>query len=184
MALRDGGSEGCDPTNFSTAPHAFPNRIDKLRPNRGFEVLMNILGCVVAISIFLALNATAEEARPNLLHREALRQLITEHVDCAMYYLASSVCSKSGSAFATQSRGASEIMMQRAYQLAAEAKSTQQAVTLHGKIMLDEINKQIDGDCNKLVLLDEKYKMCKGLAEDFTVRGREILQKEIEEIGK
>ena len=74
--------------------------------------------------------------------------------------------------------------MQRAYQLAAEAKSTQQAVTLHGKIMLDEINKQIDGDCNKLVLLDEKYKMCKGLAEDFTVRGREILQKEIEEIGK
>ena len=141
---------------------------------------MNLLGLIVVMSVVFAFNATAEDAKSNFLHREVLRQLTTEHVNCAMFYLSKSICAKTDSAFAKQTRQASEIMMQQAYRLAAEAQSTHQSVTIYGKLVIDEINEQIDGDCGKLALLEEKHKMCKGLAEDFTVRGRELLQEQVE----
>ena len=134
------------------------------------------LSCLIFMFLALAANSATAEEPSTLLHKQALRQLTMEHVDCAMFYLSSSICSKVNTSVASQSKRAFEIMMSRAYRLAAESDTTNQVVTLHGKIMLEEMNKEIGGDCSKLVRLEGRYQMCKGLAEDFTSRGREIMQ--------
>ena len=111
-------------------------------------------------------------ATPN----EVMRKLAMEHAACATFYLASSVCNKSNDALSTQSRRAFEIMMERAHRFAKEGGTEERALTIYGKELLEEMNEEMRGNCRGMPVLQEKYKGCKALAEDFSARGREITQ--------
>jgi hypothetical protein len=115
-------------------------------------------------------------AQSNLIAKEAMRQLAMEHAGCATFYLASSVCSQSNVALSAELKKGFEVMMERAYRFAREGGAEERTVTTYGKELLEEMNEEMRGNCRGMHLLREKYKTCKALAEDFTPRGREIMQ--------
>ena len=121
---------------------------------------------------------TLSESNP-LFFRETLQQLALEHMECAIFYLTQSICSKSNPHFSDQFSSEFELMMRRAYQLAAEAGVKRAAVSARGKQILDGMNGQIGGDCNKVTDLAIKYENCKALEEDLTSRGSKIMQERL-----
>jgi len=132
---------------------------------------------LISITIIFGTAAWSESsAQSHAITKATLRQLAMEHAACATFYLASSICNQSNVALSAQLKKGFEIMMERAYQFATESGVEKRIITRYGRELLEEMNDEMSGNCRGIPRLEEQYKGCKALAEDFTPRGREIMQ--------
>jgi hypothetical protein len=135
----------------------------------------------ILIAISLGSYSSLCAAQSDQISKETFRQLAMEHADCAIFYLASSMCAGSDAIAAARMKKGFETMMARAYRFATEAGMLERTVTTYGRDLLEEINKGIGGDCKGMPILQDRYKMCQALAEDFNPRGQQIMQKLLED---
>ena len=126
---------------------------------------------------YFAISATSINAEhSDRVTTDVFRQLAMEHAECAAFYLASSMCSQASATLATELKNKFEDMMHRANRFATEAHTDQRTLTIYGKEVLEDLNKAMGGDCNGMSVVENKYQLCKALAENFEPRAREILQ--------